>query len=982
MTPADYRSAGDLFEQLRELPEGERAAALDAACAGNAELRAQVLRLLEADRDAAGGSFLERRAIEDAARLVASDGPKLPALSSGDRLGSYQILALIGKGGMGEVYRARDTRLGRDVAIKVLPSLLAQDPERLARFQREAKALATLNHSNIAAVYGFEDHAIVMELVEGPTLADRLKAGPLPLEETLAIARQVAEALEAAHERGVVHRDLKPANIKAPPDGSVKVLDFGLATIASASTDESQAEARTTDSPTLAMRTTEAGVILGTASYMSPEQASGKRVDKRADIWSFGVVLWEMLTGKPLFDGETVSHTLADVLQGEIDFKKLAASTSPPIRELLKRCLDRDLKMRLRDIGEARIAIQKYLADPVSGTEVQRRAEARPTRLLWALLGALLLIAVASSWSAWRATRPAGGPLLRLDVDLGPEVSPGSAVGAHAIISPDGRRLVYLSQSRLFTRRLDQPKATELAGTQGAYEPFFSPDGQWVAFFADNKLKKVSAEGGAAIALCDATPNARGGSWSEDGNIIVALANFGPLSRIPSAGGAATPVTFLTPGEVTHRWPQTLPGGKAVLFSANNAATEFDGANIEVVSLGDRRRKTLVRGGTYGHYLPSGHLVYINRGTLFAVPFDLDRLEIRGTSSPVLQEVEYNVEEGYAQLDFSKAPSGHGTLVYRNGGAQRAGLVTVQWLDGAGKTQPLLARPDAYLYPRLSPDGQRLALSTTDRLGGNLADNVWIYDWQRDALTRLTFGGRSNGAPVWSPDGRYIAFRKLAEGMFWTRSDGAGKPQPLTQSKNVQIPYSFTPDGKRLAFQERTSSTGIDLWTVPLESDRTGLRAGTPEVFLQTPFNERNPSFSSDGQWLAYASDESGEYQVYVRAFPDKGGRWQISNGGGLYPVFSRSGRELFFRTEDNRIMMAAYTVKGDSFVADKPRVWSEKIVANLGLNGANYDLTPEGKRIVALMPAEAPKEQLADNQVIFLQNFFDDVRRKAPVGK
>ncbi|MGD1094767.1 MAG: hypothetical protein ABSB35_22595 [Bryobacteraceae bacterium] len=458
---------------------------------------------------------------------------------------------------------------------------------------------------------------------------------------------------------------------------------------------------------------------------------------------------------------------------------------------------------------------------------------------------------------------------------------------------------------------MDQPKAIELAETQEATSPFFSPDGQWVAFFAQGKLKKISVEGGSSITLSDAGGSYTGGSWGEDGNIIAALAINGPLSRIPSAGGAPTRVTELAQGEATHRLPQILPGGKAVLFTSRTSMNAFDGANIEVMSLADHRRKTLQRGGTFGRYLPAsngtGHLVYINRGTLFAVPFDPDKLEVRGTPSQVLGEVAYSTGTGSAQFDFSR----NGTLVYRSGGAEGGGLLTVAWLDGTGKTQPLLAKPGAYGRPSLSPDGQRLALEVTEGSG----PSIWVYDWQRDTMTRLTFAG-TNLYPLWSPDGRYIAFRAVGEGMSAIRSDGAGKPQPLTQSKNTQYPYSFTPDGKRLGFMEQASGTSNDLWTVPLESDGAGLRAGKPEVFLQTPADERYPSFSPDGRWLAYASTESGEFQVYVRAFPDKGGKWQISNSGGLYPMWSRNGHELFFETLNSQIMVAAYTAKGDGGIA------------------------------------------------------------------
>ena len=557
---------------------------------------------------------------------------------------------------------------------------------------------------------------------------------------------------------------------------------------------------------------------------------------------------------------------------------------------------------------------------------------------------------------------------MRLDVDLGSEVSLGSFSGADAILSPDGTRLVYVSQSRLFTRRLDQAKATELTGTEGAYAPFFSPDGQWVAFFTPGELKKVPVQGGAAIALCSA-PNGMGGSWGEDGNIIAALSGVSVLLRIPAAGGAPTPVTELAQGEIAHRWPQVLPGGRAVLFTASTSAIALDGANVEVMELGDRRRKTLQRGGIYGRYMPSGHLVYLANGALFAVPFDLNRLEVRGTPAPVLGEVAYNSVYGSAEFDFSRT----GTLAYRSGGAG-SGLLTVQWLDGTGKTQPLLSRSGAYVAPRLSPDRNRLALTS--------AGDILVYDWRRDTMTPLTSGG-AHSNPLWSPDGRYIAFQ-AAGGMFWTRSDGASKPQPMTESKNLQFPWSFTADGKRLAFFEANPESGNDLWTVSLESDGGGLRARKPEVLLQTSFDERHPSFSPDGRWLAYSSNESGIFQVYVRAIPGSargaGSKWQISNGGGVYPVWSHNGRELFFRTMDSQIMVAAYVGKGDTFQAAKPRVWSEKRLANIGFS-SNYDVASDGQRIAALVPAEGPEEQKAQNHVIFLLNFFDELRRRVPAG-
>ncbi len=891
------------------------------------------------------------------------------AIPPGTKFGSYKVVVQIGAGGMGEVYQAHDTKLERDVAIKVLPEAVAHDAERLARFQREAKMLAALNHPNIATIFGLEQsgatHYLVMELVPGDTLQQRVQRdGAVPIEEALAIAKQIAEALEAAHEKGIIHRDLKPANVKVTPEGKVKVLDFGLAKAFAGDT----AMEDMGNSPTLSMAATMQGVILGTAAYMSPEQAKGKAVDKRTDIWAFGAVLYELLTAKPAFHGEDVGDILATVVKTEPDWTALPANISPSIRVLLQRCLRKDRRQRTPDAAILRIEIEDALAAPKDSGATQA-APIPPSRLLLAIGAvavATTIIAAVALWGWWRSVQPVERALVRLDVDLGPDVSLSSFAGPDTVLSPDGTRLVYVSQGRLFTRRLDQPNATEFAGTQGAYAPFFSPDGQWVAFFSQGKLQKISVEGGSAITLCNSSV-AEGGSWGEDGNIIAALSSTGGfLSLIPAAGGVPTPVTQLAQGQNTHRWPQILPGSKAVLFTSNTTTAAFDGANIEVVSLKDHHRKTLQRGGAFGRYLPTsngiGHLVYINKGTLFAVPFDPETLEVRGTPSPVLQEVAYSNGNGSAQFDFSR----NGTLIYRSGGAAQGNLTTVQWLDASGKTQPLLAKPGTYQRPRLSPDGQRLALDD--------GEDIWVYETRRDTMTRLTFGG-PNIIPVWSPDGRYIAFDGPG-GIWCVRSDGASKPQPLIQSKNVLFPWSFAPDGKRLTYNEINPGTAGDLGTVTIESDGTGLRAGKPEIFLQTPADERTPTFSPDGRWLAYISNESGTFQVYVRAFPDKGGKWQISNAGGAYPFWSSNAHELFFRGDDNRIMVATYTAKADSFVPDKPRVWSDKQLANLGAVSP-YDLAPDGKRIAALMPVETAEAQKAQNHVIFLENFFDEVRRR-----
>jgi serine/threonine-protein kinase len=869
-------------------------------------------------------------------------------LAPSTRLGPYEIVAPIGAGGMGEVYRARDPRMGREVAIKV-------SAERFSdRFEREVRAVAALNHPNICHLYDVGPNYLVMELVEGPTLAERIASGPIPLEESLHIARQIGDALEAAHEKGIVHRDLKPANVKITPEGVVKVLDFGLAKLAEPAP-IGQCEATLTASPA-----TCAGVILGTAAYMSPEQARGMTVDKRADIWAFGVVLYEMLTGRRLFDGASVTDCLAAVLTKEPEWERVPVKA----RSLLRSCLEKDPKRRLRDVGDA----WRLLEDAPA-----QQAAAR-SRLPWAVAGVLAVIAIALGAALLRFTRPTEHPSVRLDLDLGPDVSLGSSIGPAVILSPDGSRLVFVSQGsdgtrRLFTRRLDQPKAARLSGTEGGYAPFFSPDGEWVGFFSRGKLKKARIDGGEPITLCDA-PVGRGASWGEDGNIIAALDAQAGLSQVPTEGGRAIPLTEPGPGQNSHRWPQVLPRAKGVLFTTSFQYGNFDDSAIAVMSRTDHTWKiVLEHAGMYPRYLPSGHLIYVNKGTLFAMPFDIDTREVRGPATP-LREVSSDPNFGFAQLDFS----GSGTLAYRTGGTDR--LRTIQWLDGTGRTTPLVSEPASYMFLRLSPDGGSLAFMVNQGSTGDLR----IYDLQRGSTTRLTNGIVATH-PVWSPDGRFVAFQSTG-GMFWTRADGAVKFQPLTQGRTIQFPTSFAPDGKRLVFSELTSGGGAEIRTVPVESASGQMRAGEPQLFLKTSTINAFAAFSPDGRWLAYADAEAGAYEVFVRAFPDNGAKVQISNAGGVMPIWSRDGRELFYRTEDQRIMVVNYAVKGESFLAGKPRVWFGKQLANIGLT-LNLDLAPDGKRFAVVMPAESPEPPEAQNHVIMMVNFFDEVRRRvAAQGK
>jgi WD40 repeat protein len=882
------------------------------------------------------------------------------SLVAGDKLGPYEILAPIGKGGMGEVYRARDTRLGRVVAIKV------SREEFTERFTREARSIAALNHTNICHLYDVGPNYLVMECVEGETLS-----GPVEFDDAMRIIGQLIDGIEAAHEKNIIHRDLKPANIKLTPEGVVKILDFGLA-----KADDPEPGGDPQNSPTQTIGATQAGTILGTAAYMAPEQARGKAADKRSDIWSFGVVVYELLTGKRAFEGESVVETLGAVMKSQPDWAPVPAR----MQRLVQACLEKDPRKRLQAIGDVRLLLDEIPAAPAQMPVPSR---------LWFGTGLLALTAVLAiglvgvSWVAWRATRPVARPLMNLSVDLGPDAVLGGTGTSRValILSPDGTRLVYRSRSGLSTRLLDQPKSTPLAGTEGADDPFFSPDGQWVGFFANGKLKKISVQGGAAVTLCDAD-NEHGGSWGEDGNIVFAPNPRGGLSRVSEVGGTPQPLTQLDQqkGEQTHRDPLMLPGGQAVLFTAGNSA-DLNESNLEVLSLKTGQRKTLQRGGFFGRYLPSGHLVYMQRGTLFAAPMDLKNLQLTGPAVPLLGDVATNPTEADAQFDFSRAPSGPGTLVYVSGKAASGGW-SIAWLDSTGKTQPLKGAPGAYFNPSFSPDGKRLAFTL------NIND-ISVYDWQRDTTSRLSFTPGPNTNPKWTPDGRGIVYRSSSGGagnLYWVRSDGAAAAVRLTESKKDQTPYSFSPDGKRLAFTEEGGTTLIDIWTLPIDwSDPEHPKGGQPEVFLRTPSTETAPAFSPDGRWVAYVAIERSPIErsnpeVYVRPFPadPSGGKWQISGGGGNNPIWSRNGRELFYMTPQNQIMVVSYTAKGATFVADKPRLWSDHRIWN-GI-GKDYDLAPDGKRFAVFEPPEG--DQKPEAHVNLLLNFFDEVRRRAPASK
>jgi eukaryotic-like serine/threonine-protein kinase len=904
-------------------------------------------------------------------------------LTAGTKLGPYEIVAPLGAGGMGEVYRARDTRLERTVAIKILPAQFSSDPVRKQRFEREAKTISNLNHPHICVLYdvGSQDGIdyLVMECVEGETLAKRLEKGPLPLDQLLKYGMQIADGLDKAHRSGVIHRDLKPGNIMLTPTGA-KLLDFGLAKPAASLTSVATLTAVVTQSSPM----TEQGTIVGTFQYMSPEQIEGKELDGRSDIFSLGAVLYEMLTGQRAFPGKSQLSVASAILEKEpAPITTIKPMTPPALDHAIRRCLEKELEKRWQSAADLAGELQ-WIAETGSQAGVpppvisHRKAR---DRLAWVTAALFALIAIASVIGfVGRAPQPSQP--VRLSAEIGVDASLFTEFGPSAILSPDGTRLALVAagsdqRRRIYVRSLDQLQATALSGTENARNPFFSPDGQWLGFFADGKLKKISIQGGAAVTVCDA-PNDRGGTWGEDGTIVFTPGNRVALSRVSSAGGASQPLTALDKqaNEVTHRWPQMLPEGQAVLFTSSANGTNYEDAEIVVYSMASGQRKTVQRGGFHGRYLSSGHLVYVHEGTLFAVPFDLKRLEVTGQPAPILDGVVSTPGHGGAQFSFS----GTGNLVYVIGhsGGQN---VSIYWMDRQGKFTPLRETPGDYYNPVFSPDGKRLALD----IGDGKKDDIWVYEWERGTLTRLTFGNADNSDPVWTPDGREITYSSLesngASNLYRKRADGAGDAQRLTESKSRQFPESWHPAGKVLAFRQFNPETSSDIMTLQVEGNQaSGSKPGEPKPFLNSPLTEMASAFSPDGRWLAYQSNDTGEFEVYVRPFPGPGGKWQISTGGGVLPKWSRNGKEFFYRTTDSKIMVASYAAVGDSFQAGKPELWSPgQFTQRLGYS--NFDLHPDGKRFAVLKSPNAGETSQA-NKVTFIFNFFDELRRKAPSGK
>ncbi len=894
------------------------------------------------------------------------------SLSPGTRLGHYDVTALIGEGGMGQVWQATDTTLNRQVALKILPDAFAEDPDRLARFQREAQVLASLNHPNIAAIYGLEQgddtRALVLELVEGPTLADRIAQGSIPVDEALPIAKQIAEALEAAHEQGVIHRDLKPANIKVRSDGTVKVLDFGLAKALDTAPPGDPAQ-----SPTLTAAATQMGVIMGTAAYMSPEQARGKPVDKRTDIWAFGVVLFEMLTGQRVFFGETTSEMLAEVMKAEPAWDRLPPEMPASLVVVLRRCIEKGPEQRVRDIGDVRLALDGAF-ETTAGTAAT--AVPPPVRLWQRPMLALIMVALAAGLSGvivWRVMRPEplALPITRVSLMLPEDQRLGFTGRRIVALSPDGTKLVYVADEQLYLRSMDQLAATPVRGTEGAMGPFFSADGQSVGFWAENQLKRVSVTGDMPVPLCDVA-NVWGASWGPDDTILFGRGEDG-IWHVPGAGGTPYSLVPVAEGELAHG-PQPLPGGDWVLYTLRPAgARSWDEADIVVSSVVTGERKVVLRGGRDARYLPTGHLVYARDGELLAVPFDADRREVTGGEVALVEGVgDGGPFTGAAHF----SPSRTGSLVYVPTTALAGGAeFNLVWVDRAGREEVAFVEPTASDLPRLSPSGDRVAVQLADAGTTDVA----VLDLTRQTRERLTFDPGIDERPIWTPDGSRIVFVSSRDGggLFSKAADGTGEVDVLLNTDRIIWDLSWLPDGSLVTSDADVTGGPPDISVLSAQGNRTL----TP--LIDDDAVKVRPALSPNGDVLAYVSNESGSFQVYVTSFPNVGEiKRRVSTDGGTDPVWSPDGRELFYRCcyprrGPGQLLSATVETDPALHVGQPHTLFQTGPFAFFEL-GRSYDIAPSGDRFLMRKPSSAATE--TGHGFILVLNWLEELRARVPV--
>jgi serine/threonine-protein kinase len=921
------------------------------------------------------------------------------SLATGTRIGIFEVIARLGEGGMGEVYRARDTRLDREVALKVLPELFSTDPERIARFEREARLLAALNHPHIAQVYGFEPPtpaggrhaAIAMELVDGHTLQEVLEgervdgfARGLPLERALAIARQIAAALEAAHDQGIVHRDLKPANIKIRDDGTVKVLDFGLAKAFAA--DPEAVQSNVSQSPTLTHlrpgsggQATQMGMILGTAAYMSPEQAKGRTVDRRADVWAFGAVLFEMLAGRRAFDGDDVTDVLASVLKSDPDWNALPPDLPPPVRRLLRRCLERDPGKRLRDVGEGMLQLDEGLAAPsaVSGVAPSPAGSSTFGKPWWRRAAPIVVTAAATAVivtaiDRMRASPPAAPPIVVRSAHVPPQPLFATLGQRDVAISADGRLIAYSVTTgglgpALYIHRLEQLEAAPVRGAQPAIAPFFSPDGQWIGFLdqGQDQIMKLPVAGGPPVTILKTPGTVHGASWTTDGIVFASRNN--PLRIVPDGGGEAVAITSLDPssGRPQHLWPAAVPGTPIVVFVlATDLAYTNQSAQLAAVDRSTGKMVKLNLEGSHPRYVSSGHIVYsMTDGSLRAVRFDARRMAVVGSPVPMLDGVAIK-PSGAANFDISE----NGHLVHAAGGSAFA-TRTLAWVDREGRETPIPAPPRNYFYARVSRDGSRLSLDVRDQ-----QQDIWLWDVRRDTMTRLTDSPGSDQYALWTSDDRVVFTSMAGAGgseLFRHRTDGVGTPEQITsvQSDGLQpFPNAMTPDGKQVVFRAVVGAKN-DLFVAEIGSN------GKARPLIATPHDERNAALSPAGDFIAFESDVSGgRFEILARPFPDvDAAQFRVSTEGGTEPVWSPDGREIFY-VSSRQLMSVRVTRTPGGLLLDKPQTLFDASPYFFGGAGRNYDVSPDGRFIMIKTIDERRDQRTPINIVV---NWMEELRNR-----